>query len=153
MLHFVLISLVTVTKVVESSSVSLRSRELYKRTVLWGLPVHVMYNADVCGSDLFWLLYTAPQAIQVYDCFASQRRCKASQAYWWMCLTDYTVFLDTWGRSLFFGLEHSLWSWIIFDCKHRSQYRKSILKPSFPAHPAAKKSPEEMRKNPNFRKA
>ena len=73
MLHFVVISVITMIKVVVSGSVSLRSRELYKRTVLWGLPVHAIYNADDCRSDLLWLLYTAPQTVQVYDCFVSPR--------------------------------------------------------------------------------
>lgn len=140
-------------KVVVSGSVSLRSRELYKRIVLWGLPVHAMYNAADCRSDLFWLLCMAPQTVQVYDCFVSPRWCKASQAYWWMWPVEYIIFLDTWGRSLFFRPGRFLWSWVFFDCKRRSQYRKSILKPSYPTHPAVKKSPEEMRENPDFRKA
>lgn len=71
------------------------------------------------------------------------------QACWGLWPVDSIIFLDTWGRSLFFRPECFLWSWLLFDCKH-CQYRKSIFKPSYSTHPAVKKSPEEMRGKPRL---
>lgn len=107
-------------------------------------------NVGDCGSDLLWLLYGAPHVVWINDSFVSPGQCIASQAYRWMWPTEYTTFLGTW-RSLFFKPECSLWSWILCDCKHWRQYRKSILKPSYPSS-SCQNSPEEMRENPHFRK-
>lgn len=67
MLCFVLISVITMIKAVVSGSASLRSREPYKRTVLWGLPVQyiTLRTVDQVCSGCFTLFHRQSRLMTV----------------------------------------------------------------------------------------